>query len=71
MTLTKRLFLPIILVIVATALVLFRTGDSCTLIGDTRVSGDEVAGHTSETDDRDSSTATITIIMKTPPLPDE
>lgn len=68
---TKRLFLPIILVIIATALVLFRTGDGCALIGDTLVSGDEVAGYTRETDDRDSSTATITITMKTPPLPDE
>jgi len=53
MALTKRLYLPIVLVVIAAALVLFRTGDGSTLIGDTSVSGNEVAGDVSEPDDRD------------------
>jgi len=67
---SKRLFLPFILVIMSAALVLFGLGDSSTLVGDTSVSSNEAAGSVSETDNRDSSSATITIIMKTPPLPD-
>ena len=68
---SKRLFLPITLVIMSAALVLFGLGDSSTLVGDTSVSDSEVAGSVSEPGDRDSSSGTITIIMKTPPLPDE
>ena len=62
--------LPIILVIMSAALVLFGLGDGNTRVGDTSVSDNEVAGGAGETDDRDSSSATITIIMRTPPLPD-
>ena len=69
--LANRLFLPIILVIMSAALVLFGPGDGNTLVGDTSVSDNEVTSSVSETDDRDSSSATITIITKTPPLPDE
>ncbi len=64
---TKRLLLPIILVIMLTGLVLFGPGDTNTLVGDTSVSDNGVAGNVSEPDDRDASTATITIIMKTGP----
>ena len=65
--LANRLFLPIILVIMSAALVPFGLGDSGTLVGDTSVPSNEVASSASETDDRDSSSATITIIMRTPP----
>ncbi len=41
MMLAKRLFLPIILVIISAAVVLFGSGGSITLIGDTSVSGME------------------------------
>ncbi len=69
--LAKRLFLPITLVIMSAALVLFGSGDSKTLVGDTGVSDNKVGSNVGQPDGRDSSSATITITMRTPPLPDE
>jgi len=69
--LPKRLLLPIIIVMILAALVLFRTGHRCALVGGTSVPGNDVAASVSETDDGHSSSPTITITMRTPRLPEE
>lgn len=67
----KRLIALVPLVAVLTALVLLGVADSAASIADTGIPGDEVASSLNETDNSDSANATITIIMRTPPLPDE
>jgi len=65
----KRLgFLLILVVLVAG---LFMSGDSLATTADTNVPDNETASSVNQTDSPLSANATITITMRTPPLPDE
>jgi len=50
---------------------LFMPGDSKASIADTSIPDSETANSVNQTDSPLSANATITIIMTTPPLPDE
>lgn len=60
----KRLFVLLVLVVVVAGLLM--PGDSKASIADTGVPNNEIANSVNHTD-----SATITITMRTPPLPDE
>jgi len=47
------------------------TSDSRASIADTNVPNNDVATTVNQTDNPSSATATVTITMRTPPLPDE
>jgi len=65
----KKLLVLLTLVVVVAGL--FVPGDSKTSIADTNVPNNQTASSVNQTDSPLSANATITIIMTTPPLPDE
>ena len=65
----KRLLILLAFVVVIAGL--FMTGGSKASIADTGVPNNEIASSVNQTDSPLSANATITIIMTTPPLPDE
>ena len=65
----KRLVVLVALIVVLAGL--FLSGDSKTSIADTSVPNNEITSIVNQTDNPASETATITITMRTPPLPDE
>jgi len=65
----KRLLVLLTLLIVMAGL--FMPGDSKASIADTSIPDSETANSVNQTDSPLSANATITIIMTTPPLPDE
>ena len=67
----KRLTHLVPLVIMLAALVLLGVADSKASIADTSIPDNEVATSASESNSPQSSSATIRIIMRTPPLPNE
>ena len=67
----KRLAVLVPLVAVLIALLLLGVADSAASIADTSIPGNEVATSASESNSPQSSSATIRIIMRTAPLPDE
>jgi len=67
----KRLIALVPLVAVLIALVLLGVGDSAASIADTPIPTNEAASTASEEGNPDSANATITIIMRTAPLPEE
>jgi len=68
----RKLNLVILAIIVFVAGVLcLGTSDSKASIADTNVPNNDVTTTVNQTDNPSSATATITITMRTPPLPDE
>ncbi len=67
----KRLTHFVLLAAMLTALVLLGVADSAASIADTSIPCNEVATSASESNSPQSSSATIRIIMRTPPLPNE
>jgi len=65
----KRLIVLVALVVILAGL--FISGDSKATTADTSVPDNEITNSTNQTDSPLSANATITIIMTTPPLPDE
>jgi len=65
----KRLLILLTLLLVVAGL--FMPGDSKASIADTSIPDNEVASNVNQTDSPLSANATITIIMTTPPLPEE
>jgi len=65
----KRLVFLLALVVVIAGL--FMPGDSKASIADTSIPDNEIASSVNQTDSPLFANATITIIMTTPPLPDE
>ena len=65
----KRLLILLALIVVVAGL--FMPGDSKASIADTSVPDNELTSIVNQTDNVASETATITITMRTPPLPDE
>jgi len=63
--------LPFLVVLIVIVAGLFLSGDSLATTADTGVPDNEIASNTNQTDSPLSANATITIIMTTPPLPDE
>ena len=64
----KRLIIPVILVMILVGL--SGIADSRPLIADTSIPDNETASSVNQTDSPLSANATITITMRTPPLPD-
>lgn len=68
----RKLNLVILAIIVFVAGILcLATSDSKASIADTNVANNDVTTSINQTDNPSSATATITITMRTPPLPDE
>ncbi len=65
----KRLVVLLALVVVVAGLLM--SGDSKASIADTSIPNSEIASSVNQTDNPHSATATITITMQTPPLPDD
>jgi len=65
----KRLVVLLALVVVVAGL--FMPGDSKASVADTNVPNNEVTSSVNQTDNPSSANATITITMRTAPLPDE
>ena len=65
----KRLVVLLGLVVVVAGL--FMPGDSKASVADTGVPDNEITSNVNQTDSPICANATITIIMTTPPLPDE
>lgn len=65
----KRLIVLVALVAIVAGLL--TSGDSRASIADTGVPNNEVTTSANQTDNPSSATATITITMRTPPLPGE
>ena len=65
----KRLLVLLARVVVAAGL--FVSGDGKASIADTNVPDNEITSSVNQTDSPLSANATITIIMRTPPLPEE
>ena len=66
---TKSLAVLLALMVILTGLLL--SGDSKASTGDTSIPNNEIASSVNQTDSPLSANATITIIMTTPPLPEE
>jgi len=66
---TKSLAVLLALMVILTGLLL--SGDSLATTADTDIPDNEVASSVNQTDSPLSANATITIIMTTPPLPEE
>jgi len=66
---TKSLAVLLALMVILTGLLI--SGDSLATTADTNVPDSEITNSTNQTDIPLSANATITIIMTTPPLPDE
>ena len=67
----KRLTHLVLLAAMLTALVLLGVADSAASIADTSIPCNEAVSSANEAGNRDSANATITITMRTAPLPDE
>ena len=67
----KRLTHLVLLAAMLTALVLFGVADATTSIADTPIPGSDIVSSPNEAGNRDSANATITITMRTAPLPEE
>ena len=67
----KRLIPLVPLMAMSIALVLLRVADSAASIGDTSILGSEAASRVDEVGNPDTANTTVTIIMRTPPLPQE
>jgi hypothetical protein len=68
----RKLNLVILAIIIFVAGILcLATSDSKASIADTNVANNDVTTSINQTDNPSSATATITITMRTPPLPDE
>lgn len=65
----KRLVVLLALVVMVAGL--FMPGDSKASVADTNVPDNEIASSVNQTDNPSSANATITITMRTPPLPAE
>ena len=65
----KRLLILLTLVVVVAGL--FMSGDSLATTADTSIPDNEITTSVNQTDIPLSANATITITMRTPPLPDE
>jgi len=66
---TKSLAVLLALMVILTGLLL--SGDSLATTADTNVPSNEITSSVNQTDSPLSANATITIIMTTPPLPEE
>ncbi len=67
----RRLTILATLIVVLAALLLSGISDGSPSIADTSIPDNETATSVNQTDSPLSANATITIIMTTPPLPDE
>ncbi len=67
----RRLTILATLIVVLGALLLSGISDGNPLVADTGIPDNEIASSLNQTDSPLSANATITIIMTTPPLPDE
>lgn len=67
----KRLIALVPVVVVLIALVLLGVADGAASIAGTPIPGNEAVSGANEVGNPDSANATITIIMRTPPLPDK
>jgi len=65
----KSLAVLLALMVILTGLLI--SGDSLATTADTSIPDNEITNSTNQTDSPLSANATITIIMTTPPLPDE
>jgi len=71
MRIVKRLIVFGLLALLLIGLLGSGISDSSPTIADTNIPNNEVTGSVNQTDNPSSATATVTITMQTPPLPDE
>ena len=71
MRIVKRLIVFGLLALLLIGLLGSDISDGSPTIADTNVPNNEVTSSVNQTDNPSSATATITITMRTPPLPDE